>query len=552
MTGRRRLLQVEEQAVEREARKVEEAAEHAKRQAVAARLMLEEDDDHNTGAVSMPQLPDTPEEPALYRLPSYLAPRGEAGLDRLSFELMNGLLGLPSSAPRFGRVEPSRLLPLEALQHKYFRGGVPRVMSSTEKARQRALDFAGEEDEEDVPETDANAVPAPRAEDQAVKDGRLKSVRGLDAKGNLETQVWRWSAEANRWETNKQVGKVMPAAPVPQPNLDGSPLAQPPNFNMAGSTAGTFGRGGAVDWIRRLRRDQKLPYPTMWAILPSDPNPRLEPGAAAAGEGEPGMQLGEGGSAEGASGLNPLPSRWAKLETWGRQSFTLHLMCEWEHGHFIHERYGYPIFKPRETLSRLAPLYQKLLTELSGPPDLLAECPHHIPYDKIRADLDVNKKDYRLRFRELDVETFMRSCCHQAFDPAAHTIGSPAWAMAKSNAREWNKARDATLNLSVDGEGSTNVALGKPVRVSSTHLDNDGSRAVNGSKDGWDNRWVSEKEDASPWIEVDLRAVFLIRAVSFWLSPVPISSYRIECRVGHGKWQVRSPTSQSVRLCAVT
>ena len=69
MTGRRRLLQVEEQAVEREARKVEEAAEHAKRQAVAARLMLEEDDDHNTGAVSMPQLPDTPEEPALYRLP---------------------------------------------------------------------------------------------------------------------------------------------------------------------------------------------------------------------------------------------------------------------------------------------------------------------------------------------------------------------------------------------------------------------------------------------------------------------------------------------------
>ena len=39
----------------------------------------------------------------------------------------------------------------------------------------------------------------------------------------------------------------------------------------------------------------------------------------------------------------------------GRQSFSLHLMCEWEHGHFLHERYGYPIFKPRETLADLRP-----------------------------------------------------------------------------------------------------------------------------------------------------------------------------------------------------
>jgi hypothetical protein len=35
-------------------------------------------------------------------------------------------------------------------------------------------------------------------------------------------------------------------------------------------------------------------------------------------------------------------------------------------------------------IARLAPVYQKLLTELSGPPDLLSKCPHHIPYDKVR------------------------------------------------------------------------------------------------------------------------------------------------------------------------
>ena len=92
----------------------------------------------------------------------------------------------------------------------------------------------------------------------------------------------------------------------------------------------------------------------MWAILPADPNPQLEPNPDAIGSvPEPGIELSEGGSAEGAKGLNPLPSRWAKLETWGRQSFNLHLMCEWEHGHFIHERYGYPIFKPRETYASI-------------------------------------------------------------------------------------------------------------------------------------------------------------------------------------------------------
>eukprot|EP01043_Picozoa_sp_COSAG02_P128312 COSAG02_NODE_65764_length_257_cov_0.651899_1_plen_46_part_01 len=29
----------------------------------------------------------------------------------------------------------------------------------------------------------------------------------------------------------------------------------------------------------------------------------------------------------------------------------------------------------------------------------------------------------------------------------------------------------------------------------------------------------------------------MLRAISFWLAPVPISSYKIECRVGYGEWQ---------------
>jgi hypothetical protein len=341
--------QVEAQAAAREARKAEEAAEHAREQIAAGRLMLEENDDLLTGTVSLPPMPDTPEPEALYRLSAYLAPGGEAGLDRLSYTLINGLLGLPSGAPRSGLVEPARLLPLEALQHKFFMGGVPRLVSSAERARQLALDFDGEEDEDDIPPADADSVPPPLSHEQDVKDRRRKPVRTLDEKGNLVTQVWRWSPEEGRWTTNKQAAPVLPVVPVPQPMPDGS-QAENPTINMAGSTVGTFGMGGGVDWIRRLRRDQHLPYPTMWAILPADPNPRLEPNAEGVGaESVPGMELGEGGTAEAAKGLNPLPSRWAKLETWGRQSFNLHLMCEWEHGHFIHERYGYPIFKPRET-----------------------------------------------------------------------------------------------------------------------------------------------------------------------------------------------------------
>ena len=127
---------------------------------------------------------------------------------------------------------------------------------------------------------------------------------------------------------------------------------------------------------------------------------------------------------------------------------------------------------------------------------------------QIRADLGIEKNDYRLPFRKFDTEAFMRSCCTQAFDPSTHVTGSPGWAMAKSNAREWQKARDATVNLSVDG-GSVNVALGKPVQVSSAFVEDGheygGEKAVNGSKDGWDNRWVCAKEDESPWIEIDLQ-----------------------------------------------
>ena len=83
--------QVEAQAAAREARKAEEAAEYAREQIAAGRLMLEENDDLLTGTVSLPPMPDTPEPEALYRLSAYLAPGGEAGLDRLSYTLINGL-----------------------------------------------------------------------------------------------------------------------------------------------------------------------------------------------------------------------------------------------------------------------------------------------------------------------------------------------------------------------------------------------------------------------------------------------------------------------------
>ena len=77
--------------------------------------------------------------------------------------------------------------------------------------------------------------------------------------------------------------------------LAGSPDAQ--TERLGGGRAGGVGaaamgeglgqqprRGGSVDWIRKLRREQCLPVPTMWAILPSEPNPRLEPARAAAAQ----------------------------------------------------------------------------------------------------------------------------------------------------------------------------------------------------------------------------------------------------------------------------
>ena len=92
----------------------------------------------------------------------------------------------------------------------------------------------------------------------------------------------------------------------------------------------------------------------------------------------------------------------------------------------------------------------------------------------------------------------------------------PTW--QKVPTREWQKARDATVNLSVDGEGSVNVALGKPVQVSSAFVEDGqeygGAKAVNGSKDGWDNRWVCRKDDETPWIEVDLEGTKTIYDVA--------------------------------------
>ena len=74
-----------------------------------------------------------------------------------------------------------------------------------------------------------------------------------------------------------------------------------------------------IDWIRQLRRADKLAYPTLWTILPAP------------------AQFGSG--------------HWASMERWGGGSFKLHLLCEWQGGHFLHERYAYPIFKPRVIFS---------------------------------------------------------------------------------------------------------------------------------------------------------------------------------------------------------
>jgi hypothetical protein len=62
----------------------------------------------------------------------------------------------------------------------------------------------------------------------------------------------------------------------------------------------------------------------------------------------------------------------------------------------------------------------------------------------------------------------------------AYLTGRGVW--TRSRYRE--AAREASINLSVDGSGATNVALHRPTTVSSVVGDNEGSRAVNGHKDG--------------------------------------------------------------------
>ena len=63
-----------------------------------------------------------------------------------------------------------------------------------------------------------------------------------------------------------------------------------------------------------------------------------------------------------------LGGRWASLDRWGRDSFQLHLLCEWGCGHFMHERYGYPIFKPQDQLGKLAPAMLSLGAGMPTPP----------------------------------------------------------------------------------------------------------------------------------------------------------------------------------------
>jgi hypothetical protein len=523
--------QAKEQQALRAARKAKQAAALQKRLITAAALTLPEGVRPETPTVT---LPETPGPPPCFQLPPYLTPpHGEVALDRLSFDLINGLLGLPSAAPRRGAVDPPRSAALTALTHAFFGGAIPRLRQ-LDRAAEAAADFRGGEDH-DATAARQELVAATSAQDDAPRDpdGRALLGRALDASGAVVRDEQRQFMvdplvrrdaedlqpqggalrEGERWASTLLEPPRVPAVPVPAAGPRGSSAA----LKAAGGAAMGEGLGqppkpgGAVDWVRRLRRAQRLPVPTMWAILPSDPNPRLEPGRAAAAQepfrprclkqlalypaplvddrardclrpGEsfaiesrlpcgpeeagrewlevrlgtrygwvkallgvevevppldtddkadtdaailpPRPEVAEGGRPPVAQGVSAggdavhaplpqlMPSRWARLEQWGRQSFSLHLMCEWEHGHFLHERYAYPIFKPKDTLARLAPLYQKLLIELAGEgtassPNLLDRCPHPIPVDKIRADLGIEKRDYRLDFRDFDVRLHM-------------------------------------------------------------------------------------------------------------------------------------------------
>jgi hypothetical protein len=40
----------------------------------------------------------------------------------------------------------------------------------------------------------------------------------------------------------------------------------------------------------------------------------------------------------------------------------------------------------------------------------------------------------------------------------------------------------------------------------------------------------------------------LLRGVSFWLGPVPIGSYRLQYRAGHGEWQTLEQVSDNDQL----
>jgi Ca2+-binding EF-hand superfamily protein len=158
--------------------------------------------------------------------------------------------------------------------------------------------------------------------------------------------------------------------------------------SAATATDGYFGQLPPLSAFRAIKgllpaTLDEIPVPRLCIMLPSPAaRPRPEEPRNLA-------QIATGGGFLDASG-------------WRSDTFQLHLLCEWGCGHFIDQRCGYPVRKPRAVMQQLAPVLRPNISALAdpagpltgGPADVLGRCAFQLPSRNMLLDMqqDLRRK----------------------------------------------------------------------------------------------------------------------------------------------------------------
>jgi serine/threonine protein kinase len=211
---------------------------------VNERVENDADAEHADGTVELPWPSNRaslekldPDEKEQFELPAFLEEPG--GLDRVARSFINYLSGFPWDGELHSL---KRATAEEALQHKFFFARAATV-GKAELATQAILDVTGPEVDAEISYIGSAVIAVPQVGDP---DAAAALPHAGVAADDGTLVVAADEAERLAAEADKDLA-----------------------FKTGKPALGATGYGAPeIDWVRQLRRKEKLPYPTLFTILP--------------------------------------------------------------------------------------------------------------------------------------------------------------------------------------------------------------------------------------------------------------------------------------------